>query len=874
MGTSNGTYRVERTSWNITQGSAIDKGTYISFGAASAFQSTEDNGSITYRVIGKRLNGGSIDYSVQQTFSKAKKGSPTNFYYMASSIYSVRRLSNGTINPTQITLNGYYGNDVNPKIAYAGRLRLEYSDDGGQTWTVHSQSTVDETSRTINIPTGVARNAIRARLFESGGFTKVLDEEVIPYISDGTNGTNGVRTAVLEMYRWSAAQPTTFPSGNSTYTWATGSFTSPSSPNGWSLTPGAVVKGQTLWAISVIYTDSATSPTSIITWSSSAPYVAGYAGADGSTGDPGNPGLQVAWPSVFAWGSAPPSSLPAGTSSYNWSNGSFNLVTANGWSTSPPANPGTPGFKLWTVRRYITANAGTASTNFTWSGSAEAISANGANGVDGLKSASPTMFQWSNSVTPPALAGSTSFTWSSNDFSTSGITAGWVKTPGTGNPGQTLWAATVSLLDNAGAVTTTIDWSTASISPRGYQGLAGSTGSPGADGLSSRLAYTISASDTLSTPTATIGSSSLPVGYTSTPGTPTPNTNQKLFQTNGLYNPNTNQITWSTPYISTLRAGQLSVLSAYTGSLTVADRLTVVSGGDIVGGSFTGYAWPASGDGFYIGLSGILLGNKNTGPYLQMTRAGNIYSTQFKIENGVATFSGTLNATAGYFRGEMSTNGATYASGSGFYANGTQLRFGSLTSGLRYDGTKTEIFGDVVLTGNVKIDQITTRAQSTYDASVIPATGNITANASSLTFNTGSLPVTFSGNGNNLIETNVELYVHTNTTSGSTEAIRYLVEYQLYMNKGSITSISNMQRVLVATKKATDVHGFTANAMAYVPLTLSSIVTTSAGTGYVYMRITVRPYKSDDAALTFGSVGGTGGKYAYQLNLVNVEFKR
>jgi hypothetical protein len=316
------------------------------------------------------------------------------------------------------------------------------------------------------------------------------------------------------------------------------------------------------------------------------------------------------------------------------------------------------------------------------------------------------------------------------------------------------------------------------------------------------------------------------------------------------------------------------VLSAYTGSLTVADRLTVVSGGDIVGGSFTGYAWPASGDGFYIGLSGILLGNKNTGPYLQMTRAGNIYSTQFKIENGVATFSGTLNATAGYFRGEMSTNGATYASGSGFYANGTQLRFGSLTSGLRYDGTKTEIFGDVVLTGNVKIDQITTRAQSTYDASVIPATGNITANASSLTFNTGSLPVTFSGNGNNLIETNVELYVHTNTTSGSTEAIRYLVEYQLYMNKGSITSISNMQRVLVATKKATDVHGFTANAMAYVPLTLSSIVTTSAGTGYVYMRITVRPYKSDDAALTFGSVGGTGGKYAYQLNLVNVEFKR
>ena len=37
--------------------------------------------------------------------------------------------------------------------------------------------------------------------------------------ANGTNGTNGTRTAVMDVYQWSASAPTTFPSGTSTYTW-------------------------------------------------------------------------------------------------------------------------------------------------------------------------------------------------------------------------------------------------------------------------------------------------------------------------------------------------------------------------------------------------------------------------------------------------------------------------------------------------------------------------------------------------------------------------------------------------------------------------------------------------------------------------------
>jgi len=58
---------------------------------------------------------------------------------------------------------------------------------------------------------------------------------------------------------------------------------------------------------------------------------------------------------------------------------------------------------------------------------------------------------------------------------------------------------------------------------------------------------------------------------------------------------------------------------------------------EIFGGSYSGYAWPTSGNGFYLGPSGLLLGNFNTGKYLQVTAAGDIYNSNFDIVNGAMT---------------------------------------------------------------------------------------------------------------------------------------------------------------------------------------------------------------------------------------------
>lgn len=100
--------------------------------------------------------------------------------------------------------------------------------------------------------------------------------------TDGTDGTNGVRTAVLEMFQWSATAPTTYPSGNSTYTWSTGLFTAPGTLNGWSIAVPAPVQGQFLWRVRQIFTDTDITPTSTIAWTANTNAALTYAGQDGA----------------------------------------------------------------------------------------------------------------------------------------------------------------------------------------------------------------------------------------------------------------------------------------------------------------------------------------------------------------------------------------------------------------------------------------------------------------------------------------------------------------------------------------------------------------------------------------------------------------
>jgi hypothetical protein len=173
----------------------------------------------------------------------------------------------------------------------------------------------------------------------------------------GDTGTNGTRTAVLDMYQWSSTSPAIYPVGSSTYTWATAQFTDPATLNGWTQTPGSGVSGQTLWMCRTVYADSGTSSTTSITWTASSNTSLGVFGAAGS---------RTAVLELYLWASTTPTTFPSGTSSYTWASGSFTAPsTPNGWSVSPGAS--TLGFKLYACRVVYSDTASTSTTTITWS---------------------------------------------------------------------------------------------------------------------------------------------------------------------------------------------------------------------------------------------------------------------------------------------------------------------------------------------------------------------------------------------------------------------------------------------------------------------------------------------------------------------------
>ncbi len=87
--------------------------------------------------------------------------------------------------------------------------------------------------------------------------------------------------------------------------------------------------------------------------------------------------------------------------------------------------------------------------------------------------------------------------------------------------------------------------------------------------------------------------------------------------------------------------------AVFASSGTFAGDISAASGNfrdRVSGGGFSSYAWPPAGQtGFYLSSQGLLIGNANDGRYFQVNSDGNIFAPQFSINNGSATFSGSIN---------------------------------------------------------------------------------------------------------------------------------------------------------------------------------------------------------------------------------------
>jgi hypothetical protein len=342
------------------------------------------------------------------------------------------------------------------------------------------------------------------------------------------------------------------------------------------------------------------------------------------TGATGSAGLKNSVAFLYQWSTAIPLN-PNGTSTFTWAtNLNSGYTGSNGWTTSIPANPGTPLIQLYTATKGVSAPSADLTTSVNWSTGYSVQSISG-NGADGLQTAQPIVYQWAITI-PSSPTGTSTYTWSNGLISP--IPSGWSDTPGTsGGAGYTLWGATLQLIDNASAVTSTINWTSTSISALGFIGTNGTTGTAGA---SSRICYSKSTLGSLSSTPSTIttsGSSSFPpndswgVG-TVWSGTPSVlSAGEYLYQSNGIYNPATGNTVWNVPYLSNLKVGSLSAISVNTGSLTVSGAISSANGN---------FSVDASGN--------VLIRNASTGERMTIT------NTQISVYDSA----NTLRVLIGY----------------------------------------------------------------------------------------------------------------------------------------------------------------------------------------------------------------------------------
>ncbi|SDM77415.1 hypothetical protein SAMN05216517_106108 [Janthinobacterium sp. OK676] len=224
---------------------------------------------------------------------------------------------------------------------------------------------------------------------------------------------------------------------------------------------------------------------------------------------------------------------------------------------------------------------------------------------------------------------------------------------------------------------------TASIVVEGLTYTASQTVSKNFDGVagnSSRICYSKSNLLSLSSTPATLstqGATSYPPIDTWGIGTvwqgtpPLFGAGELLYRSDGIFNPASGTTSWAAPYLNAWKVGQLSAISADLGKVTAGDIYSVTIHGGT--GYPTGaYGWPTNGGiGFHLSQDGLLLGNANLGKYARFDPNGDIYTPQFKVVSGAATFGGMLTGVIGSFGLIRSPGRVATGTGAGYDLTGS-----------------------------------------------------------------------------------------------------------------------------------------------------------------------------------------------------------
>lgn len=272
--------------------------------------------------------------------------------------------------------------------------------------------------------------------------------------------------------------------------------------------------------------------------------------------------------------SASAPALPSATATYDFATYALSGLN-NSWTATVPA--GTD--PVWVA--FATASGTTTDTIAPSEWSTPQILAQ--DGSAGMTTAAVELYQRTATSSAPSVntSGSTTYTFATG--AVSGQPSGWAAAvPGSG--GAYLWVirAVAAAVGATDAIANT-EWSApVLLSQDGAQGSQGTTGA------GARRAYALFSGNPAAvswngSPTLTVSGDALPGGTTVsdpdsvtawTSTTQTPSSGQAMFQSDGLYTPSTNQTVWNSPYLSNLKVGALSAISADLGLITAGNIST------------------------------------------------------------------------------------------------------------------------------------------------------------------------------------------------------------------------------------------------------------------------------------------------------------
>lgn len=121
-------------------------------------------------------------------------GTNATAYTLIASAMAIRKSESGAYTPASLVLTGRSQTGSAAMTDYAGRFKIETTADGS-TWSAAYSSSANEATKSYAVPAGIT--ALRVSLYAAGGTSTLLDQYIIPVVTDGASGEDAIVLVIV-----------------------------------------------------------------------------------------------------------------------------------------------------------------------------------------------------------------------------------------------------------------------------------------------------------------------------------------------------------------------------------------------------------------------------------------------------------------------------------------------------------------------------------------------------------------------------------------------------------------------------------------------------------------------------------------------------